>query len=603
MKYRLAIYSLLLFVIATIIFWYVSKYMYMNQKFSVIERELKTISESIDKVLNQVSTSFENTLSSVDKYIEDYLNGNLSSEGFKKNFVLKISENSLIFNNLVGMIFIYHDKVAFEIGETFFLKRRFVETKENFPEKPDVFKDNNITLLIYSTKKKAGKNQVVIVSLLDISNLITNTMKNLYYYSDFNFYTSKPRPSKYSYVHYLSSVSKYMKIDLKDDFLLEGFSRYFTVLVFFLLFTILSSELIMYATMRKHLAFAKKIDEENYRSMYLKLNTLSNLIKNIASRESNWNNFCKNLTIYLDSKITFIGLSNNTDIEILGSFDIKKNSSSGVSKLPLNLSELDIDNTTKYFELKQLKNYTELSKMLGIYENNIISITPIFLEDKPIGAVVVVFEDERKLNEEIKNFLNDIVQLIDEKIEHILDMKENKNRGTRKIDVDQELLKMAMFDQLTKIPNRRYLELKLKSFFKDFRNSNRKFGIIFFDIDNFKKINDVYGHDCGDTVLISAGKILKRVFRTNDVFGRWGGEEFLIIVDDIDEKAIVASAERLRKTFESTQINCKNQNLNVTISVGATVINENDTIESILKRVDELMYQAKQNGKNRVVVG
>jgi diguanylate cyclase (GGDEF)-like protein len=71
----------------------------------------------------------------------------------------------------------------------------------------------------------------------------------------------------------------------------------------------------------------------------------------------------------------------------------------------------------------------------------------------------------------------------------------------------------------------------------------------------------------------------------------------------VDEDAIAISAERLRKTVESTLVNCENQSLKVTISIGATVVKENDTIENILKRVDELMYQAKQSGKNTVVVG
>lgn len=603
MKYRIVFYSSIFILVTTIIFWFIAKHMYMNQKFTGVERELKTISESLDKSLNQIFTSLENIFNSADieKHIEDYLSGKISSEGFKRNIVLKISDNSSIFNNLVGMIFTYQDKVILEVGETSFLKKRFNETKENFPEKANIFKDNNITLMVCSIQKKFEKAQIMIISLFDISNLVTYFMKDLYYYTDFGFYSSRPKASRYGYAYYLSSVDEYMKIDLKDDFLLEGFDKYFIVFAAIFLSAVLFSELIVFNVMKKHHSFIEKTNEREYRSVYYKFKALNNLIKNIASEKSDWNDFCKNLTVYLDSKVTFIGLSNSTDLEILGSFDIRKNSPFEFSKLSSNLLEFCTDNTAIYFELKQLKNYTELSKTLDINEKSIVGIAPIYVKDKLIGAVVTVYENNEKVSKEAENFLSDIVQLIDEKIEHVLDMKES--RKTRKIDVDQELLKMAMFDQLTKVPNRRYLELKLKSFFKDFKSSNKRFGLIFFDIDNFKKFNDVYGHDCGDMVLITTGKILKKVFRANDIFGRWGGEEFLVIVDDVDEDAIAISAERLRKTVESTLVNCENQSLKVTISIGATVVKENDTIENILKRVDELMYQAKQSGKNTVVVG
>jgi diguanylate cyclase (GGDEF)-like protein len=127
--------------------------------------------------------------------------------------------------------------------------------------------------------------------------------------------------------------------------------------------------------------------------------------------------------------------------------------------------------------------------------------------------------------------------------------------------------------------------------------------IIFFDVDNFKNINDTLGHNIGDSVLIRIAEILKVTLRESDFCARWGGEEFIIACEDSSIKDGELIAEKLRFALESDRDLQKVAQRSVTASFGVTNIIEKDTLESVIKRVDDAMYQAKEGGKNRVVVG
>ncbi len=159
---------------------------------------------------------------------------------------------------------------------------------------------------------------------------------------------------------------------------------------------------------------------------------------------------------------------------------------------------------------------------------------------------------------------------------------------------EKKLKDLSERDQLTGLYNRRYLDMKLNELVEIARNEGRKFSIILFDIDNFKKINDTYGHQVGDEVLIKISEAVKETLRETDIFGRWGGEEFLVILPDTEEPCAVA--ERIRKIVESLKFT---SNLKVSVSLGATVYREKDTPESIINRADEALYTAKEKGKNR----
>lgn len=150
-------------------------------------------------------------------------------------------------------------------------------------------------------------------------------------------------------------------------------------------------------------------------------------------------------------------------------------------------------------------------------------------------------------------------------------------------------------DPLTGLFNRRAGEDFLSNNIND---TNLVFGLILFDIDHFKRINDEYGHDIGDTVLIEIVSRCKAHIRSHDLFMRWGGEEFLIVIKDVGIERTAQIAEKLRVAIATGEMY---PGLIVTASFGVTEVNESDTVNVLLKRADTALYAAKQSGRNRVV--
>jgi len=150
----------------------------------------------------------------------------------------------------------------------------------------------------------------------------------------------------------------------------------------------------------------------------------------------------------------------------------------------------------------------------------------------------------------------------------------------------EKIEKIAEYDELTNILNRRGVLERLKDV--------KKGAVLFFDIDHFKKINDTYGHEFGDYVLKEIGKILKSTFRKSDIVGRWGGEEFIVILPDTDYEVGLKLAEKLRKTIEKYYF----KGIHVTVSIGVSEYSGN--LEEDLKKADVALYEAKNSGRNQV---
>lgn len=167
----------------------------------------------------------------------------------------------------------------------------------------------------------------------------------------------------------------------------------------------------------------------------------------------------------------------------------------------------------------------------------------------------------------------------------------------------KSLEKLAMLDELTQIPNRRYVENSIKLRFNEYLLNGVNFAIIFLDIDHFKKFNDDYGHDIGDLVLKTVSKTFSNNLRGNDIIARWGGEEFIGVFSEVDEKSLKNIGEKLRILVEKTYIEVEGRKLNVTISSGATLVNSHDSAETLIKRADKLLYKSKINGRNCITLG
>ena len=173
-----------------------------------------------------------------------------------------------------------------------------------------------------------------------------------------------------------------------------------------------------------------------------------------------------------------------------------------------------------------------------------------------------------------------------------------------KISDEAEAARQLSFsDPLTHIGNRRCGDRALKECFLKFEVAGCKFAALLIDIDNFKNINDLYGHDVGDKILVEVAEKIKSEIRSIDGICRWGGEEFLVVIKDLNENIggdfLLNIAERIRKTIESSQWSC-DQIEQITVSMGLSLIKENDTVSTFMKRIDDFLYESKRLGKNRV---
>ena len=168
---------------------------------------------------------------------------------------------------------------------------------------------------------------------------------------------------------------------------------------------------------------------------------------------------------------------------------------------------------------------------------------------------------------------------------------------------NEQLTLLAMTDPLTGAPNRRYFIDMLKNELLRARRYNHATSLMVIDIDRFKDINDNFGHDVGDQVIIEVVRISTDMLRKNDVFSRFGGEEFTILLPETTLKTATLIAERLCAKIANTPINTPQKSIVFTVSTGVTQLEtDDDTLEKILKRADVALYQAKQRGRNRVVV-
>ncbi|MCG7862030.1 MAG: diguanylate cyclase [Candidatus Thiodiazotropha endolucinida] len=174
----------------------------------------------------------------------------------------------------------------------------------------------------------------------------------------------------------------------------------------------------------------------------------------------------------------------------------------------------------------------------------------------------------------------------------------NKLSDTLEHDYSK-IQKISITDKLTQLSNRTHSDEFLRRQLTDSSENNSQLVIIIADIDHFKSINDRYGHLTGDHVLREFSMILKHCTRVQDFIGRWGGEEFIIVMPDVGLDQAIKNAERLRTTIEQHDFGEAGQ---VTASFGISFGIEGDTQEGIMKRADLCLYKAKQQGRNRVVV-
>lgn len=166
----------------------------------------------------------------------------------------------------------------------------------------------------------------------------------------------------------------------------------------------------------------------------------------------------------------------------------------------------------------------------------------------------------------------------------------------------QESVSMAVTDGLTRLYNRHYLDTHLKNLVRQAGEQGRALSVVIMDMDHFKQVNDTYGHDVGDEVLKSLSSIIVNTIRSADLAARYGGEEFVILMPETDAMRAYEAAERLRKQVEMTPfvVSHAESPLRKTVSIGHATMNPGDTPETLIKRADVALYEAKHGGRNRV---
>lgn len=158
----------------------------------------------------------------------------------------------------------------------------------------------------------------------------------------------------------------------------------------------------------------------------------------------------------------------------------------------------------------------------------------------------------------------------------------------------EEMERLAFLDQVTQLPNRRFVEMSLQTALNEFQVHRNPFGLLVIDLDQFKSINDRFGHACGDRALLEVAKTLAGALRPTDIVGRWGGDEFIAIARHINQKNLRNVSDRCRALVaETTFANCDGCRAAVSVSIGATLALPGDTAELLIKRADKLMYKNK----------
>jgi len=216
------------------------------------------------------------------------------------------------------------------------------------------------------------------------------------------------------------------------------------------------------------------------------------------------------------------------------------------------------------------------------------------------------FEKIAQMHEETVNECSNLINLpaltnrFNEIQAHMSDeVKKANHIITQLVQQVKTLEETSNLDPLTKVYNRRALSSYLDEICSK-ENINYELHLLILDVDDFKVINDTYGHVAGDKILIFLANILKKTLREGDKIFRYGGEEFVIILNRIDNSHCKNITNRLLELVRKNKLIYKGQNIQMTVSIGASKYKQNDTPDGLLSRADKALYKAKHSGKNRM---
>ena len=226
-----------------------------------------------------------------------------------------------------------------------------------------------------------------------------------------------------------------------------------------------------------------------------------------------------------------------------------------------------------------------------------IMVIPIHYSEKAIGALYLrTSRKERRFSEkELK---------VSQVIASMAAIALNNARLFNIIKEEKELLeKMAVTDDMTRLYNHRFFVRRLKEEYKRSERYKTNLACLMVDIDNFKNVNDTYGHQAGDVVLQEIARVIKKCVRETDVVARYGGEEFAVILPHTGNEAAVNLADRIRNAIKKKRLDSLGSDVFVTVSIGVSTYPhpEVNNMDDLIRKADDGLYQAKSQGKDRVI--
>lgn len=210
-----------------------------------------------------------------------------------------------------------------------------------------------------------------------------------------------------------------------------------------------------------------------------------------------------------------------------------------------------------------------------------------------IKKIEYILKEQNDKSWDLYQWNENLGGIIFQKESTIKEIEQNKSQLEQE---NKALDKITKMDSLTQLYNHKYIYERLEQEINKARTFNKKLSVVMFDIDHFKSVNDNYGHQTGDKVILAVTHTLKELCRKVDILGRYGGEEFLAILPDTDLDGAFLSAERIRNKILSLEFE---EGLKISISGGLAQFKDEDAL-ALVKKADELLYKAKENGRNRM---
>lgn len=220
------------------------------------------------------------------------------------------------------------------------------------------------------------------------------------------------------------------------------------------------------------------------------------------------------------------------------------------------------------------------------------------ISDKNIIDVNAIRQDDDKIN------TAEILRVFDSFQREVLSELQSADETITRLELEVEKLEReSHIDPLTKAYNRRVLNKDLQEILTAIQDKSNDLNLIMFDADDFKKVNDLYGHIAGDKTLIFISKMLQSSVRQGTKLYRYGGEEFIIVLNRTTLDETIAITGRILKEIDESKLLYKGHNIHLTLSAGISSYVAGDTAESLIERADRALYDAKDDGKNCLKVG